>query len=194
MAVMGLQNTGNGMEGLTDISAGLTPSTAETAVHTELQFLVGFFNDFIVLAITLVACAFFFYLTQWIYSGSNRDQERNAAKGAIKGFIAMLLVLNIWYVLGAIQYVAGLSNIVAFGVFSVFIFLLSFWSLFGIGDSIVILVSRGIENITDFVLTKYGQRIKLKNGSIAILHGPLLITFLLLFITLVVFVFNHFFW
>ena len=147
-----------------DLLNGLVASfsTHESTVST-LQFLNTALNTAIGLLITVTVVVFFVYLVCWYVSGRDTDQEKQAVRGAMRTFIALFLMINIWSVMTLLNTMVAMSDITAWVGFCTAFFLLGFWSLFGAGEPLVRLFAHTLNtglDATTSLLSRHVKRFK----------------------------------
>lgn len=107
-------------------------------------------NGFIGLAILLVLILLFLHTIRWAVYGSRSTQGRLALAGALRAFIALFFMIDIWALIRVVQLVVHISPAVAYALVIVGAVLLFSWSLLGIGSLLIDSLIRGVHVFVDF--------------------------------------------
>ena len=123
-------------------------SSPDASIAT-LSFINTFLNACIGLLITVAIVTFFTYLACWMFGKTGSELSTVGKRGAMRAFTVLFLMINIWFIIRLLDGVVALSNVVAYAVFFFTFLLLGFWSLFGVGDASVRLLSRAADWLLD---------------------------------------------
>lgn len=121
----------------------------------KLSELNAFANGMIGLCITIVIIAFFVYLITWLFSSQGTELEKESIKGAMRSFLVIFIMVNIWFIVRVLQWVANISPVVATLVFTGVMILTCFWSLFGLGAAVSNAMSATLNAFLDIAVSWY---------------------------------------
>lgn len=119
-------------------------------------------NGFIGLALSLVLLLLFFHMIRWALNGNHTGPGRTSIAGAIRAFIALFLMIDIWAIMRLLQRVVDISPALAYVIVIMSAALLFAWSLFGIGALLV----DGLTHEVNALLSRSIRAIRsIKHGS-----------------------------
>ncbi len=120
-----------------------------------------FINGFIGLCILLILTLLFLHIMRWMVLGSRSSTGRASIGGALRAFIALFLIVDIWAIIRAFQLVTDISPAVAYLVVLLGALLLGAWSFLGIGSVLVDSLVKSVDwlvNRTILLLRSYKAR------------------------------------
>ena len=138
--------------GLQAIGQALTASsTPPDVLVNALTSFSTILNACIGLAITIIVIAFFAYLVRWVVASDGSENQKIAARGAFRAFLALFLGINIWWIMRLLDAIFALSPVTEYALFLLFFVLLTCWSLFGITDSVIAFIGAATDWILDTI-------------------------------------------
>jgi hypothetical protein len=146
----------------------ITNTIEPDAVIRTLSTLNDFLNRFIGLAILVCVCALLVYVIAWIFAAEHSEFNQKMIRGAIRSYIGLFLMVNVWTILHLLQIVVKMSPLTAFLVFFTLIIVMAFWSLFNLGNAISEAFSEGVRRLYIFVLHDYKSRKTRRDRQFAI--------------------------
>jgi hypothetical protein len=153
---------------------GASVQGAVQAFSPELMQVLAdanrFLNGFIGLIILLALILLFLHVMRWAIYGSRSTTGRIALAGALRTFIALFFMIDVWALMRAVQAVTGISAATVYVVLVFGSVLLFAWSLLGIGSIIIDTMIRGVHAFVDFSISHI-RAIKRKSRIIRFLQN-----------------------